>query len=510
MEVSVMNLLRMFVIWLAIMTLVSAQKDNCGADPDSLTPITVSGTALVDSIGKTVQYFIDVDGDDLADYKLNFGPKWYQPDSSDALRPLAGEIISIEGGLSTCEAVIIVYVLNDEYWRDPYEPYWHGLKPHRYQYGHTHRNHRGYAYGWINNDSISVVTLEGVTIIDTTFKHYQYFLDIDTDSIPDYFLNFGPPWYNPEALTRPEDGDTISVIGALIEKAKFSVLFVFELDGEVWLDSTGLSTQFGAGWIHKNMNQSRFISDPFDQSSGMEIGSNWHPGNKGQNKLPDSLYCQMLRLFPENIPYGEGEQIAAGYEIGIFTRNQENVMVHNDSVGDHLQLATKVKYQLCFDGSPEPARVMAKSALADINVKVYNSDSKSWDVVEDAVVDAATRTVSFESETVYSLLIITGTAGSVTSNEENSHLPDKFSLKQNYPNPFNPVTTIEFVIVEESNVLLSVYNILGQKVFEILNDRLTAGAYAVDFDAAHLSSGIYFYELKAGNLSQVKRMTLLK
>jgi hypothetical protein len=505
-----MNLLRIFFIWLAVTALVSAQKDNCGADPDSLTPITVSGTTLVDSAGNTVKYFIDTDGDDLADYKLNFGPKWYQPDSSDAVRPQDGETITIDGGLSTCEAVIIVYVINDEYWRDPYEPYWNGVKPHRYQYGHTKRNHKGYAYGWINEDSISVATMEGITLVDTTFKHYQYYLDVDTDTIPDYFLNFGPPWYTPEDLTRPEDGDTISIMGALIEKVNFSVLFVFELNGEVWLDSTGLSTQFGAGWIHKNMNQNRFIHDPFDKSSGIEIGSGWHPGDKGQNKLPDSLFCQMLRLYPENIPYGEGEQIAAGYEIGIFSRNQENLMVHNDSVGDHLQLATQIKYQLCFNKAPEPARVLAKSALADVKVKVYNSDTRSWDVVGNAVYDYESQSVSFESEMVYSLIIISGTEGSVTSYEGSTDLPDKFVLKQNYPNPFNPKTTIEFLIIEESKIMLSIYNILGQKIVEVLNDRYPAGTYQVDFDAAQLSTGIYFYELKVGNLSQVKRMTLLK
>jgi hypothetical protein len=505
-----MNLLRIFIIGLLGITMVYAQKDQCGADPDSLTPISVSGTAIIDSVGNTVNYYLDEDGDDLADYKLNFGPKWYQPDSSDAVRPQDNETITIDGGLSACGEVIIVYTINDEYWRDPYEPYWYGIKPHRYQYGKNHSNHRGYAYGWINDDSLSVVTMEGITLLDTTFKQNRYFLDVDADTVPDYFLNFGPPWYNPDGLLRPEDGDTITVTGALIEKINFSILFVFELNGEVWLDSTGLSTQLGAGWIHKNMNQNRFIQDPFDKSTGIEISSGWHPGNKGQDKIADSLFCQMLRLFPENIPYGEGEKIAAGYEIGIFTRNQENLMVHNDSVGDHLQLATNVKYQLCYDGAPASEKVLAKIAGTDLEVKVYNSDTETWNVVENAVYNSDTQSFTFESENVYSLIILSSTGSSVTSNEVISDLPNKFALKQNYPNPFNPVTTIEFIIVDDSKVMLSIYNLLGQKVLDIINDHYSAGAYSVDFDAAHLPSGIYFYELKVGNLSQVKRMTLLK
>jgi hypothetical protein len=503
-----MNLLRFVFIGLVSVSMIYGQKDFCGADPDSLTPITVTGTAIVDSLGHTVNYFIDEDGDEVADYKLNFGPKWYQPDSSDAIRPQDGETITIDGGLSTCEAVIIVYAINDQYWRYPYEPYWHGVKPNRHRLGHMYQNHRGYAYGWINDDALSIVTLEGITMLDTTFTHYRYYLDIDTDTVPDYFLNFGPPWYSPETIDRPEAGDGITVMGALVEKVNFSMLYVFELNGEIWLDSTGLSTQFGAAWIHKNMHQNRFIHDPFDQSSGIEIGSEWHPGNKGHQQLPDTLFCQMLRLYPENIPYGEGENIAAGYEIGIFTRNQENLMVHNDSAGDHLQFATSVRYQLRYNDTP--ANVLAKMTLTDMQVKVYNSDTKSWDIVDNAVYHYDTQAVSFESETVYSLIIITGTAGSVTSSENGTTMPENFILKQNYPNPFNPITTISFIISKENRVMLSVYNILGQKVADVINDHYAAGVYQVDFDAAHLSSGIYFYELKVGNLSQVKRMTLLK
>ena len=503
-----MKLLQIIMVSFLSVFMVNAQNNQCGADPDSLIAVTVSGTAIADSTGNAVHYFLDEDGDDIADYKLNFGPKWYEPDSSDAARPQNGEAITIEGGLSACDSVIIVYSINDEYWRNPYEPYWHEMKPHRYQYGNTHTHHRGYAYGWINSDSITIVTLEGITMVDTTFKNFQYYLDTDADTIPDYFLNFGPPWYNPESLTRPDSGDLINVMGALIEKTNDPVLLVFELNGEVWLDSTGLSTQFGAGWIHKNMIQNRFVHDPFDHASGMEIGSGWNPGNKGQKQLPDSLFCQMLRLYPENIPYGEGEKIAAGYEIGIFTRNQENLMVHNDSVGDHLQLASAIKYQLHYEDAPNG--ILAKPMNQSLAVKVYDSESKTWETIDSAVYDSQTQTYSFESETAYSLLIIAQSSVTDSPVEEVSALPGSFVLHQNYPNPFNPATTIEFLIPEETRVILSVFNILGQKIAELANANYVPGVYRIEFNAADLSSGIYFYELRAGNVSQIKRMTLVK
>ena len=104
------------------------------------------------------------------------------------------------------------------------------------------------------------------------------------------------------------------------------------------------------------------------------------------------------------------------------------------------------------------------------------------------------------------------TADKVTTgitNYKNS-IPDNFSLKQNYPNPFNPSTTIEFSIKENSNMTLSVYNILGQKVAALINQPMSAGVHSVQFNASNLSSGIYFYKLSAGENSKVMEMELLK
>lgn len=88
--------------------------------------------------------------------------------------------------------------------------------------------------------------------------------------------------------------------------------------------------------------------------------------------------------------------------------------------------------------------------------------------------------------------------------------PYSYELKQNYPNPFNPKTTIEFSIPEKQNVELSVYNSLGQKVKALINKELDAGKHFVEFDASELTSGIYFYKLKSGQFTSIKKMVLLK
>jgi len=89
-------------------------------------------------------------------------------------------------------------------------------------------------------------------------------------------------------------------------------------------------------------------------------------------------------------------------------------------------------------------------------------------------------------------------------------VPDGFALSQNYPNPFNPTTMIRFELGKPSNVKLTVYNLLGQRVATLVNGHMSQGAHIIQFDASHLASGIYFYAIQAGEFKEVKRMLLLK
>lgn len=88
--------------------------------------------------------------------------------------------------------------------------------------------------------------------------------------------------------------------------------------------------------------------------------------------------------------------------------------------------------------------------------------------------------------------------------------PAEFKLEQNYPNPFNPLTTISYNVSTAGSYSLTVYNTLGQKVVTLQNGYLEAGSYSANFDAAALSSGIYFYELSNGQMSVTKKSVLLK
>lgn len=90
-------------------------------------------------------------------------------------------------------------------------------------------------------------------------------------------------------------------------------------------------------------------------------------------------------------------------------------------------------------------------------------------------------------------------------------IPNKIYLSQNYPNPFNPVTTISYTLPTETVVSLSVFDITGREVKQLIsNQAVSAGYHSITFDATTLSSGIYFYKLTAGNSTQIKKMTVMK
>lgn len=98
-----------------------------------------------------------------------------------------------------------------------------------------------------------------------------------------------------------------------------------------------------------------------------------------------------------------------------------------------------------------------------------------------------------------------------TGINNNGNLISKYKLNQNYPNPFNPSTTITFSLKRSETVTLTVYNLLGEKVVTLIDGmKMNQGENIIDFRAAELASGIYFYTLETPSFKQTKKMTLLK
>jgi hypothetical protein len=104
-------------------------------------------------------------------------------------------------------------------------------------------------------------------------------------------------------------------------------------------------------------------------------------------------------------------------------------------------------------------------------------------------------------------LFTVGTMSGITTNSE---IPKEFKLFNNFPNPFNPSTKIKFDIPTPTLVKLTVYNILGKEVTNLVNENMSAGSYSVEFSADNYSSGVYFYRIETSDYVETKKMLLLK
>jgi hypothetical protein len=108
------------------------------------------------------------------------------------------------------------------------------------------------------------------------------------------------------------------------------------------------------------------------------------------------------------------------------------------------------------------------------------------------------------------LMILVGQTDTTALSITEEYTANEFILEQSYPNPFNPTTTIKYQIPELSFATVKVYDVLGGEVAKLINEELPAGSYEIEFNAAGLPSGVYFYRLQAGSFVNTKKMVLMK
>ena len=101
-------------------------------------------------------------------------------------------------------------------------------------------------------------------------------------------------------------------------------------------------------------------------------------------------------------------------------------------------------------------------------------------------------------------------SGTFVNIPETPAIPKSIQLFQNYPNPFNPSTIIKYELIVNSMVKLTVYDLSGRKIKELVNQQQGPGLHSVNFDASDLASGIYLYRLKTGSFEQSRKMLLLR
>jgi hypothetical protein len=164
--------------------------------------------------------------------------------------------------------------------------------------------------------------------------------------------------------------------------------------------------------------------------------------------------------------------------------------------------------KLSFNGA-YPSGATGKSNVLTVTFIVYGPNTVDLNFT--AMLSALDFTHRVPILTVNDAALVTG----IEEQGSETALPEEFALGQNYPNPFNPETEIKYDLPKESQVMLAVFNLVGQKVRTLVNNRTAPGRYSVtrtgtDQSGKTLASGVYIYRLQAGDFVQAHRMLLVK
>ena len=209
------------------------------------------------------------------------------------------------------------------------------------------------------------------------------------------------------------------------------------------------------------------------------------------------------------------------------TKSQFNIKISKE-------LLTQIKRQAMMSGKSLTEHITDLVAKSLSENDIHNIKLTVKDIiylpgeVSIAILDVQKRIVSkniFSSKIIfdkiggleYEFKVIAGESGYVDQMIKDllEVIPNNFSLSKNYPNPFNPITNLDFSIPKRSNVTLRVFNMMGQEVVTLINEKKSYGNYStswngLDSKGVNVSSGVYFAELKTQEARRITKMLLLK
>jgi phosphatidylserine/phosphatidylglycerophosphate/cardiolipin synthase-like enzyme len=285
---------------------------------------------------------------------------------------------------------------------------------------------------------------------------------------------------------------------------------------------------WGAATESPNAAGSRFGARKLDNTphkfniNGTPIEVYFSPSDKVSAHINDALKSAQSSINIAMLSFTRDElaqTIAAKKQAGKSTRV---IMDNNTDSGNDFTFMQTAGVDIRLPGAALPGLLHHKYAIVDAdnqsieNIVVTGSHnwSSSAEIAnnENTLVIHSKRVANLYLQEFKARYIEAGGMDSivVSVKKESEAAPKEFSLRQNYPNPFNPSTRIMFDVKQEGLTTLKVYDVVGREVATVVNERLSAGNYSVQWNAAHLSSGIYFYQLRSGSFISTKKMVLQK
>ncbi len=316
-------------------------------------------------------------------------------------------------------------------------------------------------------------------------------------------------------LTWAKQGDAFNITKLFFINSEIGYA-VGGIDGTT--PNTGFiykTTDGGNNWslTSNNTTWSRFYGIQFvDENNGWAFSEKkgvivrtTNAGNSWETVYANNLnYFGGLYFINKNIGWCTGRTETAGV-----------VLKTTDGGLNWVNIAGSLPYAISNIQFFDEQNSWATSATqTEIFTRKTTNSGLSWDISLTTTSDVFSGSLNFVNQ---NLGYVVGGNGKIYKYTDNSTSVDvvnltaaNFELQQNYPNPFNPSTKIQFSIPKESNINLSVYNMLGQLVTTIYNGKLDAGTHYTLFDGSQLTSGIYFYKLETDNFVSIKKMTLIK
>jgi hypothetical protein len=337
--------------------------------------------------------------------------------------------------------------------------------------------------GVLLSDSIGVVGAT-VKLLDENSQPTQY-LDLITDEFGEFnFTEVSSGIYN-VTLVEPfgysvtenpiqldlEPGVTENVSFEIVEdvicnKAKSPVYWSWQFISHIW----------GLNWYCESEEELNTYINNVHQyySAHFSIFNEL-------NSFQDWFSVLKLKIFTSNENKAKRQLAALVLNFVSLKIGQYNVVTEDGkTAGDVLSYVS----ELLLDNDPQNDK-LAKQIARKVNLR--------------RMIDAG---IIPESTILYK-----GFIDKLETNEEN---PISYELFSNFPNPFNPTTIIRYGVPEKTTVMIDVYNTLGEKVAQLVNQEKTAGYHEVVFNGSNLSSGLYIYKLTAGDFVDIKKMLLLK
>ena len=201
------------------------------------------------------------------------------------------------------------------------------------------------------------------------------------------------------------------------------------------------------------------------------------------------------------------------YSYNQLEEREDTLVNFNDSVGT-IYMYTNIsniivnKYPVFFPFGGEAEAITVGPYLGEKNIlniiyvkKFFVENYLVYGIIE----DYAMLTAAKIGDKIYGDSLALSAVSSLSS-----QVPKEFILYQNYPNPFNPTTTISYQIPKAGNVTIEIFDCLGREIKTLVDEFKQQGFYSINFDASHLASGIYFYQLKAGGFISTKKMIVLR